>query len=277
MKKTVVSLMLALCLLLSALSAAALADDLPADVQAIVDRGVLRVGSKVDVIGFGLQDTLTGEYSGLEVDIARKLAEILDVDIEFTPVTAATRGQLIDSGDLDMVLATFTITEERKEQWDFSSAYYTDYVSLLVESGSGIATLADLAGKTVGVYSGSTTARAVTEAMIAEGVITAPDYDRSLFDAATWTNGVSFRQYPDYPSISTALSGGEVDAFAMDMSTLAFYKNDSRSYVDAKFAPQDYGVCTKKGSDLSAWVEGYISAWLADGTIDALQVANNLK
>ncbi len=274
MKKIVVSLMLALCLLLSAV---ALADDLPAGVQAIKDRGVLRVGSKVDVIGFGLQDTLTGEYSGLEVDIARKLAEILGVDIEFTPVTAATRGQLIDSGDLDMVLATFTITEERKEQWDFSSAYYTDYVSLLVESGSGIATLADLAGKTVGVSSGSTTARAVTEAMIAEGVITAPDYDRSLFDAATWTNGVSFRQYPDYPSISTALSGGEVDAFAMDMSTLAFYKNDSRSYVDAKFAPQDYGVCTKKGSDLSAWVEGYISAWLADGTIDALQVANNLK
>ena len=274
MKKIVVSLMLALCLLLSAV---ALADDLPAGVQAIKDRGVLRVGSKVDVIGFGLQDTLTGEYSGLEVDIARKLAEILGVDIEFTPVTAATRGQLIDSGDLDMVLATFTITEERKEQWDFSSAYYTDYVSLLVESGSGIATLADLAGKTVGVSSGSTTARAVTEAMIAEGVITAPDYDRSLFDAATWTNGVSFRQYPDYPSISTALSGGEVDAFAMDMSTLAFYKNDSRSYVDAKFAPQDYGVCTKKGSDLSAWVEGYISTWLADGTIDALQVANNLK
>ena len=274
MKKIVVSLMLALCLLLSAV---ALADDLPAGVQAIKDRGVLRVGSKVDVIGFGLQDTLTGEYSGLEVDIARKLAEVLGVDVEFTPVTAATRGQLIDSGDLDMVLATFTITEERKEQWDFSSAYYTDYVSLLVESGSGIATLADPAGKTVGVSSGSTTARALTEAMIAEGLISAPDYDRSLFDAATWTNGVSFRQYPDYPSISTALSGGEVDAFAMDMSTLAFYMSDSRAYVDAKFAPQDYGVCTKKGSDLSAWVEGYISAWLADGTIDALQVANNLK
>ena len=274
MKKIVVSLMLVLCLLLSAV---ALADDLPAGVQAIKDRGVLRVGSKVDVIGFGLQDTLTGEYSGLEVDIARKLAEVLGVDVEFTPVTAATRGQLIDSGDLDMVLATFTITEERKEQWDFSSAYYTDYVSLLVEKTSGIGTLADLVGKTVGVSSGSTTARALTEAMIAEGLISAPDYDRSLFDAATWTNGVSFRQYPDYPSISTALSGGEVDAFAMDMSTLAFYMSDSRAYVDAKFAPQDYGVCTKKGSDLSAWVEGYVSTWLADGTIDALQVANNLK
>ena len=37
-----------------------------------------------------------------------------------------------------MVLATFTITEERKEQWDFSSAYYTDYVSLLVEKTSGV-------------------------------------------------------------------------------------------------------------------------------------------
>lgn len=274
MKKIIVSLTLVFCLLCSA---AAFAGELPEAVQAIKDRGVLRVGSKVDVIGFGLQDTLTGEYSGLEVDIARKLAEELGVEVEFTPVTAATRGQLIDSGDLDMVLATFTITDERKEQWDFSSSYYTDYVSLLVEKDSGISTLSDLKDKTVGAASGATSARAVVEAMLDEGVIEDPDYDRSLFDPSTWTNGVTFRMYPDYPSISIALSGGEVDAFAMDMSTLAFYKGDTRDYVDAKFAPQDYGVCTKKGSDLSAWVEGYISAWLADGTIDELQVKNGLK
>ena len=89
--------------------------ELAADVQAIVDRGVLRVGVKNAVVGFGFQDTLTGEYSGLEISLAEKIAESLGVDVEFTAVTAATRTELLDSGDIDCVMATFTITDERKQ------------------------------------------------------------------------------------------------------------------------------------------------------------------
>lgn len=79
-----------------------------------MDRGVLKVGVKNAVKGFSFQDTLTGEYSGLEDSLAELIAEHLGVDVEFTTVTAATRGELLDSGDIDCVLATFTITEERK-------------------------------------------------------------------------------------------------------------------------------------------------------------------
>ena len=84
------------------------------DTQAIVDRGVLKVGVKNAVQGFSFQDTLTGEYKGLEDSLAEMIAEYLGVDVEFTTVTAATRGELLDSGDIDAVLATFTITEERR-------------------------------------------------------------------------------------------------------------------------------------------------------------------
>ena len=56
-----------------------------------------------------------------------------------------------DSGDIDCVLATFTITDERKETWDFTTPYYTDAVTVLVEDSSGISSLSDLVGKTVGV------------------------------------------------------------------------------------------------------------------------------
>lgn len=112
-----------------------------ADTQAIIDRGVLKVGVKNAVVGFGFQDTLTGEYSGMEISIAEKIAEELGVDVEFTTVTAATRTELLDSGDIDCVLATFTITDERKQSWDFTTPYYTDYVTVLVEDSSGIASL----------------------------------------------------------------------------------------------------------------------------------------
>lgn len=246
------------------------------DTQAIVDRGVLKVGVKNAVQGFSFQDTLTGEYKGLEDSLAEMVAEYLGVDIEFTTVTAATRGELLDSGDIDAVLATFTITDERKKTWDFSTPYYTDYVSVLVEDSTGIKELADLKDKVVGVSSGSTSARALTKAMIDAGVIDGAGFDADSFNADTWKDGISFRQYDDYPAISTALSAGEIDGFCVDKSILAIYKTDGRSYVDAEFAPQEYGIATKKGSDFSTVCDDLVQGWLADGTLDQLIKDNGL-
>ena len=251
-------------------STAASTTEWPEDVQEIVDRGVLRVGVKNAVPGFGYQDPLTGEYSGLEIDLANKIAEYLGVDVEFTTVTAATRGELLDSGDIDCVLATFTITDERKQTWDFTTPYYTDAVTVLVEDSSGISSLSDLVGKTVGVSSGSTSARELVRAMVDKGLISGDNFDPDTFDATTWTEGVTFHQYDDYPTISTALSAGEVDAFCVDRSILAIYKTDGRSYIEDEFAPQEYGIATTKGSGLSDVCEQLVTQWLSDGTIDGL-------
>lgn len=244
------------------------ADDVSAEVQEIIDRGVLRVGVKDAVIGFGYLDPATNEYSGMEIDIANKLADALGVEVEFTTVTAATRTELLDAGDIDCVLATFTITDERKETWDFTTAYYTDHVTVLVEDSSGITSLADLDGKTVGVSSGSTSARSTVEEMINQELITGEGFDAETFDPATWTEGVSFRQFEDYPAISTALSAGQVDAFCVDKSILAVYNTDGRSYIEDEFAPQEYGIATKKDSGFSDYCEEFIKGLLSDGTID---------
>ena len=246
------------------------------DVQAIVDRGVLRVGVKNAVLGFGYQDELTGEYSGMEISLAEKIAEYLGVEVEFTAVTAATRTELLDSGDIDCVLATFTITEERKKSWDFTTPYYTDYVTVLVEDASGIASLADLVGKKVGVSSGSTSAKALVKAMVEGGFIPGDGFDEETFDPATWTEGISFAQYDDYPTISTALSAGEVDAFCVDKSILAVYRTDGRSYISDKFSPQEYGIATTKDSGMSKLCEELITSWLTDGTIDGLIEENGI-
>lgn len=240
------------------------------DVQAIIDRGVLKVGVKSDVIGFGFMDPLTSEYTGLEIDLANKLAEYLGVSVEFTTVTAATRTELLDAGEIDCVLATFTITDERKESWDFTTPYYTDHVTVLVKDSAGITDLASLKDKTVGVSSGSTSAKSLVKAMIENGILSGDGFDADTFDPATWTDGISFKQYDDYPSISTALEADEVDAFCVDRSILAAYKTAGRSYIDAEFSPQEYGIATKKGCGFSGLCEDMIQQWLADGTIDAL-------
>ena len=250
---------------------------LGADTQAIVDRGVLKVGVKNAVQGFSFQDTLTGEYKGLEDSLAEMIAEDLGVDVEFTTVTAATRGELLDSGDIDAVLATFTITEERKKSWDFTTPYYTDYVSVLVEDSNGIKDLAGLKDKVVGVSSGSTSARALVKAMIDAGVLDGANFDADTFNADTWKEGISFRQYDDYPAISTALSANEIQGFCVDKSILAIYKTDGRSYVDAEFSPQEYGIATKKGSDFSTLCDELVQGWLADGTVESLIKENGLS
>lgn len=244
-----------------------------ADVQSIIDAGVLKVGVKSDVIGFGFMDPLTSEYEGMEIDLANKIGEVLGVPVEFTTVTAATRTELLDSGAINCVLATFTITDERKESWDFTTPYYTDHVTVLVKDSSGIVDLETIKDKTVGVSSGSTSARSLTKAMVEAGLISGDNFNEETFDASTWTEGISFKQYEDYPSISTALEADEVDAFCVDRSILAAYKTAGRSFIDAEFSPQEYGIATKKGSGFSQLCEDLITQWLADGTIDGL-IAN---
>ena len=59
-----------------------------------------------------------------------------------------------------------------------------------------------------------------------------------------------------------------MDAFCVDKSILAVYKTEGRSYIDAQFAPQEYGIATKKGSDFSTYCNDFVEACLADGTID---------
>ena len=228
-----------------------------------------RVGVKQDVYGFGYLDETTGEYEGMEIDLGAMIAEALGYDdVEYATVTAATRGQMLDNDELDCVIATFTIKPERKESWDFSTPYYTDAVTVLVEKASGIADLSGLAGKKVGVSTGSTSAKALATAMADAGVIAAFDIDK--FEIATFDGGVSFKEFDDYPAISLALDAGDVDAFCVDRSILANYKTEDRDFIADSFSPQDYGVATKKGSELSAKVEELVTGWLADGTIAGL-------
>ena len=105
--KKILAAALALCM---TMGAAALAE------------GTFRVGVKQDVYGFGYYDEATGEFSGMEIDLGEKLAEALGYDeVEYTAVTAATRGQMLDNDELDCVIATFTIKPDRKESWDFST------------------------------------------------------------------------------------------------------------------------------------------------------------
>jgi putative glutamine transport system substrate-binding protein len=224
--------------------------------EAIRKAGVIKVGVKSDVPGFGLLNTATNQYEGFEIELAKLIAGDLLGDpskVAFTPVTAKTRGPLLDNGELDLIIATFTVTEERKLTYNLSSTYYTDAVGMLVKKSSGIKGLADLNGKTIGVAQSATSRAAIDEAAKAAGAT------------------LKFAEFSTYPEIKAALDSGRVDVFSVDRSILAGYLDNESEILPDRFSPQEYGVASKLANkELAAYIDGLIVKWLADGTIDRL-------
>lgn len=232
--------------------------------EEIRERGKLNCGVKSDVVGYGFLNTETGEYEGLEIDLCYQIAAaVLDTTYEeakeqqlcnFTVVTPKTRGPVIDNGQCDIVCATYTITEERQQDWDFSEPYRTDYVGIMVLKNSGITQMSDLVGKLIGVSQGSTTKEAILAMFQEQGIEGEPE----------------FNEYPDYPSINSALESGNIDAFAMDRSTLNTYMNDQKQLVqpEIEFGAQEYGVATYKDSDLSQVVDDTVNELLENGWLE---------
>ena len=238
--------------------------DTSSKLEAIKSRGKLKAGVKKDVIGYGYLNTATNEYEGLEIDLCYQIAAaVLGVSydeakeqklVEFTDVTPKTRGPLIDNDQLDIICATYTITDERKKSWDFSTPYRTDHVGILVKKAAGMKSMADLDGKIIGVSQGSTTKDLVSEMLKDQGVDATP----------------SFQEFPDYPSIKSALDAGNIDAFAMDRSTLKAYTTEDCELLqpEIEFGAQDYGIAIKKGSDLSKTVDDTVNELLENGWLD---------
>ncbi len=116
---------------------------------------------------FGLKNPKTGEVEGFDVDISKQLAkEILGDEnkVEFKEVTSKTRVPLLQKGDIDAVVATMTITDERKKEVDFTDVYFQAGQSLLVKKGSKIKSVDDLKkGTKVLAVKGSTSAINIRE------------------------------------------------------------------------------------------------------------------
>ena len=237
-----------------------------ADVQKIIDRGVLKVGCKSDVPNLSLQNTATGEYEGFEDDLAYEIAgDIFGCSadeakekklVEFQGVTAKTRGPLLENDEIDLVIATFTITEERKETYNFSTPYYTDAVGLLVNNNSGIESIEDLNGKIIGVAQSSTTKDGFTSYVEEQGLDVKPE----------------FQEFDGYPALAQALATKQIDCFSVDRAILSGYVNDSNHILPDRFCEQEYGVASaKENTGLADLVDKKVTSMLSDGSMKALQ------
>lgn len=216
---------------LSACSRAKIADQDIA--ENIKETDAITWGVKYDTSLFGLMDITTNEVKGFDIDIARAITETIlgrDGDAIFVEVTSKTRIPLLKNGNIDAIIATMTITDERKKQVDFSDVYFDAGQSLLVKKDSPIKSVDDLTEKnTVLAVKGSTSAVNIREHAPKARILELENYSEAF----------------------TALQSGQGDVMTTDNAILLGMAAENKNYhlVGGTFTKEPYGIAINKGQE----------------------------
>jgi glutamate transport system substrate-binding protein len=199
----------------------------------LAEQGSITIGTKYDQPGFGLQG-LDGKPAGFDVEIAKLVAAKLGIsedNIEWVETPSATREEVIEQARVDMVAATYTINDTRKERVTFAGPYYEAGQALMVRSDDTSVTGPDAlraAGTRVCSVSGSTPSQEILK-YVDQGQLT-------LFDV--------------YSKCADALRTNQVDAVTTDNVILLGFIADSEGafkLAGDTFTKEPYGLGVKKG------------------------------
>ncbi len=128
----------------------------------IKESGKIVIGVFSDKSPFGYVDE-NGEYQGYDVELARQIGTDLGVDVEFVSTEAANRVEYLETNKVDVILANFTVTEERAEKVDFAEAYMNVALGVVSHKDSVVTDLSQVGDRTVIVISGTTAETYLTE------------------------------------------------------------------------------------------------------------------
>ena len=198
-----------------------------------------------------------GEYTGFDIEMCQGVCEILGWDLELVPINWDTKLITLNAGEIDCIWSGLTIDVIDPEAYTLSMAYSDNSQVILTKADSGIATLADLAGKIVGVQLG-TSADLMLQNDQAELAATFGDLQR----------------FENYNVCFTELMAGSIDAVAIDIGVAANkIKEYGDEYVilDESMASEQYGICFRKAdAEMCAQVEDAYMQLVEDGTYKAL-------
>ncbi|WP_149361810.1 glutamate ABC transporter substrate-binding protein [Lolliginicoccus suaedae] len=223
-------------------------------VAEIFERGRLIVGLDAGSNLFSFRDPLSGDLVGFDVDIAREIARDIFGDpdrIEFEILTSAQRIPALQDSRVDIVVKTMTITCERRELVEFSTAYFQAYQRILTVSGSGISSAEDLADRTVCVTKGTTS--------LARLQRIAPD--AQILGVPSWADCL------------VALQQRQADAISTDDSILGGLKAQDPylEIVGGFLSSEPYGVgANLDNPDLVRFVNATLERIRQDGTWNEL-------
>jgi polar amino acid transport system substrate-binding protein len=194
--------------------------------------GVLTVGfdQNFPPMGFVGDD---GKFTGFDIDLATEAAKRLGLELKLQPIAWDAKDMELESKNIDCIWNGFTING-REDKYTWTTPYMANNQVFVVKDGSGIKTLADLAGKTVVVQADSSAEAALKDkpdlVKTFGNYMTAADYNTALMD----------------------LDSGAVDAVAMDDIVASYQiekKGDKFTVLEESLAAEDYGIGFLKGNE----------------------------
>ncbi len=226
-------------------------------VSALQSRGEFVLGLDDSFPPLGFRDE-NNEIVGYDIDLAKEVASRLGVTFRAQPIDWSAKEQELATGKIDCIWNGLTITDERKAALSFTKPYLENAQVVVVRDDSGIKTLSDLAGKTLGLQSGSSAADALDEAT---------EVKKSLKSVVEFKENI------------TALNDleiGGVDGVVMD-SVVANYsiQQTGKPFVvlEQGLAAEAYGVAFRKNEPaLADKVQSVLEEMAGDGTIASISI-----
>jgi glutamate transport system substrate-binding protein len=225
----------------------------PTPVPGATPGGKLTIGISFDQPGIGLKNG--DQVTGFDADTATYIAKALGVppeNITWKEAKGDERQRLLSSGQADLIVSTFTITEERKQQVDFAGPYFVAHQDLLVRRNEEEITGPEsLTGKTLCSVPGTTSTATIQ---------------------TRYGNTVTLKELPRYSDCVTALAAGDVDAVTTDDVILAGYAAEPQyvgklKVVGKGFSDERYGVGIKKGDTAMVQkVDAALQQYVSDGS-----------
>ena len=204
------------------------------------------------------------EYAGIDIDLAEKIAEKLGKELVIENVEFGSIVTGVQSGKYDVGIAGMTVTDERKEQVNFSDSYATGVQVVIVKEGSAITDLDALSGETVMIGVQQDTTGHIYASDTVENGGYGEDHVTPFLNGADAVN---------------ALVSGSVDAVIIDQEPAKAFvaENEGLKILEAEWAVEDYAIAiNKEDTQLLADINKALAELKADGTIDAI-IAEYIK
>lgn len=173
----------------------------------------------------------SGKYEGIDVDLIKAIAEEQGFNIELSNPGFDAALNAVQAGQADAVIAGMSITDARKEIFDFSDPYYTSNILLAVKKGSSVKSYEDLNGMTVGAKNGTASYTWLSEH--------ADQY------------GYSLRAFDEASTMYDSLNSGSIDALMDDEAVLRYAIKQGRKFetpIDGEKSGE-YGFAVNKGAN----------------------------
>lgn len=212
----------------------------------------LTAGANVGNVPWEFQDA-SGTIVGFEIDLVNEVAKRLGKTVAFENIPFQGLFAAVQSGRVDMAVSSITITDKRLQSVSFAQPYYDSDQSLTVLKASGITGLDGLAGKTVGVDTGST------------GDIWATEHE-----GAYKLGGIS--RYEGLQPAMLDLAAGRIDGYVSDIPALLYYTKDKPNFAVVERIPtgEKYSVMFAKDSPLASQVNDVLTTLKNEGFVAGL-------